>query len=124
MRATTTQWLARASTDDTEIYEIVLALNEAVENSIEHGHRGSDRLIGLLLEREDDHVRITVRDEGRWREADQSIEPGERGRGFTLMRAVMDEVTIDTDADGTAVVMRRQLRSPLGDKTAVPVVEL
>ena len=124
MRATTTQWLARASTDDTEIYEIVLALNEAVENSIEHGHRGSDRLIALLLEREDDHVRITIRDEGSWREADQSIEPGERGRGFTLMRAMMDEVTIDTDADGTAVVMRRQLRSPLGDNAAVPVVEL
>ena len=124
MRATTTQWLARASTDDTEIYEIVLALNEAVENSIEHGHRREDRLIALLLERENDHVRITVRDEGRWREADQDIDPGERGRGFTLMRAVMDDVSIDTGEDGTAVVMRRKLRAPLAEADAVPVVEL
>jgi PAS domain S-box-containing protein len=117
MRAAAHRWLAHASTDETEIYEIVLALNEAVENAIEHGQRGRGRAIELVLERAGDQLDITIHDEGRWRERNK----GDRGRGLTMMRATMDDVAVDSGPDGTTVRLRRRLRSPVATDPAVPV---
>ncbi len=36
----------------------------------------------------------------------------DRGRGLPLMRALMDEVEVETTEAGTSVVLRRRLRSP------------
>ena len=118
MRATTHRWLAHLSTDDTEIYEVVLAVNEAVENAIEHGQHSRGQDISLVLEREGDQLEMTIRDQGIWRDADS----GDRGRGLTLMRAVMDDVAVDTSPTGTVVVLRRRLRSPVVVEGTVPAV--
>ena len=109
MRATAKRWLSRASGDETEVYEVVLAINEAVENSIEHGMRGQGEAIELVLERIGDDLEITVRDRGSWREGSTA----DRGRGLVLMRAVMDDVSVEPGDRGTAVILRRRLRSPL-----------
>jgi anti-anti-sigma factor len=47
-----------------------------------------------------------VADTGRWR---ASPAPGDRGRGLGMMRALMDDVAVRTDAGGTVVRMARRL---------------
>ena len=50
-------------------------------------------------------IRVTVRDEGRWREPRGS----HRGRGIALMRALMEHVDVDHAEGGTVVVLERTL---------------
>jgi anti-sigma regulatory factor (Ser/Thr protein kinase) len=51
-----------------------------------------------------DQVRLTIRDEGRWREAD------EKGRrGLEIMNGIMDSVELEPTESGTTVRMVRRL---------------
>ena len=45
-------------------------------------------------------------DQGCWREPDPAKQGRIRGRGIPLMRALADDVTIDTSALGTTVCLR------------------
>jgi anti-sigma regulatory factor (Ser/Thr protein kinase) len=49
-----------------------------------------------------DQVQVIITDTGTWKPAEA---PGQsnRGRGITLMRALMHAVTIDSDTAGTTV---------------------
>jgi anti-sigma regulatory factor (Ser/Thr protein kinase) len=107
-RATVRRWLATASDDTAEIEDVIVAVNEAVQNAIEHAHRRRPMPVGVTLERTADELTITVRDKGSWTEG----ETADRGRGLVLMRALMDAVEIDASGDGTAVRLRRALRHP------------
>jgi anti-sigma regulatory factor (Ser/Thr protein kinase) len=49
-----------------------------------------------------------VRDFGAWR----SPREGDRGRGLSLMRALMDTVDVVPGPEGTTVRMRRTLLDP------------
>ena len=59
---------------------------------------------------DDDVVRLTVRDQGGWREPPA---PGDRGRGFRLIEAVMDDVSVDRSAGATVVRMTQSTRAGL-----------
>jgi hypothetical protein len=48
---------------------------------------------------------VTVRDRGAWR----SPREGDRGRGLSLMEALMDSVEVSPGPDGTRVRLQRQL---------------
>ena len=50
-------------------------------------------------------VDMTVRDRGAWR----SPRQGDRGRGLSLMRALMDQVEVSPGPDGTRVRLQREL---------------
>jgi anti-sigma regulatory factor (Ser/Thr protein kinase) len=100
-------WLLGLGWPDAELDDVVLAVHEAVTNSVEHGYAGRDagevdvsgaRTVGGDGQR----VRVVVRDEGRWRPPG---DPGYRGRGITVMRGCMAEVDLDPGPDGTAVTM-------------------
>ncbi|MBA3852225.1 MAG: ATP-binding protein, partial [Chloroflexi bacterium] len=52
-------------------------------------------------------VTITIHDKGRWRER----RGGERGRGLSIIEAMMDEVEVTPGPRGTSVRMRRRLGS-------------
>lgn len=99
------QDIPRASSTD-----VLLAAGEAVSNAVEHGYAGkAPGPVRVDVRRSEDLLEITVADEGAWRE--EASDP-DRGRGFTLMHAVMDEVDVTRGAAGTAVHLR----------LAVPVV--
>jgi anti-sigma regulatory factor (Ser/Thr protein kinase) len=53
-------------------------------------------------------VEIEVRDFGAWRTARE----GDRGRGLSLMRALMDTVDVTPTPEGTTVRLRRTLLQP------------
>jgi anti-sigma regulatory factor (Ser/Thr protein kinase) len=98
------RWLADAGWPREDADNLVIAVSEAVSNSVEHAYRGTRRP-GLITvevgERRDGRVVVTVTDRGRWRPVPD--DPGHRGRGIAMMRAVTDQVDIDHGADGTTV---------------------
>ncbi|MCW2990772.1 MAG: SpoIIE family protein phosphatase, partial [Solirubrobacterales bacterium] len=107
-RSTTRRWLAGASDDEAEVDDITMAVNEAVQNAIEHGHRRRSTPVTVVLERSGADLEVVVLDQGRWTDGSSD----DRGRGLALMRALMDDVTIDAESDGTRLVLRRRLRRP------------
>ncbi|MGB3481040.1 MAG: SpoIIE family protein phosphatase [Mycobacterium sp.] len=96
-------WLSRAGVDTDQAQNVLIAVGEAVANAIEHGHRDkSEGQVSILATALVDQLHMTVIDQGTWKTA----RPGAditRGRGVTLMHALMDDVTIHSDAGGTTV---------------------
>jgi PAS domain S-box-containing protein len=97
-------WLQSGSVPDEQVADIVLSVNEACANSIEHGYRqrkpGRVRIDG---ENDGARVDLKVTDGGSWKPA--SIDPGMRGRGLLLIRAVSDWLEMDCTPSGTTVDM-------------------
>lgn len=100
-------WLGGLGWPDDETDDVVLAVHEAVANSVEHGYGGvaagdvevtGERIVDGGRQR----VRFVVRDEGRWR---PPRDPGYRGRGLLVMRGCMADVDVRPGAAGTEVVL-------------------
>ena len=101
-------WMRAATIPDDRVADIVLAVNEACANSIEHGYRG--RKPGKVrVEGENDGARVHLRviDKGSWKSA--PADPGARGRGLLLIRAVSDWLEMDCTPSGTTVSMSFRL---------------
>ena len=120
-------WLVAHRWSPAHTDDLVLALNEAVSNSIEHGYGLSADPAPLALPEPPVEVRgrvvtepdgtrrveLTVRDRGRWRPP-VGGSSSSRGHGVTIMRACTDEVTVERGAHGTTVVLRgRPVPPPL-----------
>jgi anti-sigma regulatory factor (Ser/Thr protein kinase) len=101
------RWLTEGGAGEADVDAITLAASEACANAIEHAYGPGEARIAVEATRDRDAAAIEIRDHGRWREP-----RGEsRGRGIPLMREFMDEVEIDTGGEGTAVRLRRRIRS-------------
>jgi PAS domain S-box-containing protein len=97
-------WMRAATIPDDRVADIVLAVNEACANCIEHGYRG--RKPGKVrVEGENDGARVHLRviDSGSWKPA--PADPGVRGRGLLLIRAVSDWLEMECTPSGTTVDM-------------------
>jgi PAS domain S-box-containing protein len=97
-------WMQTAAIPDDRIADIVLAVNEACANSIEHGYRGS-AAGRVRVEGENDGARVhlTIIDDGSWKP--KAADPGARGRGLLLIRAVSDWLEMACTPSGTTVDM-------------------
>ena len=108
-------WLRAHRWSPAHIDDLVLAVNEAISNSIEHGYlvgpedppapKTVELHCGIVRMNDGSRrVELTVRDEGVW------LPPTEdghstRGQGIRLMRACVDHVTIDGTDDGTTITL-------------------
>jgi serine phosphatase RsbU (regulator of sigma subunit)/anti-sigma regulatory factor (Ser/Thr protein kinase) len=102
-RAALRSWLTQTRADPDQSHDMLVAAGEAVANAIEHGHRDSpEGMITLRATASADRVQLTVADTGSWKPPRLASDP-HRGRGITLMRALMQDVTIHPDATGTTV---------------------
>ena len=114
-------WLTAHRWSPAHRQDLVLAISEAVSNSVEHGYgvcagnaisaalaTPSDtiELYGQVITNRDGvrRAEFTIRDYGCW--TPPTVLVDKRGHGMTLMRACADEVIIDHTADGTTVVLR------------------
>lgn len=93
--------------------DLVLAVNEAVSNSIEHAYGedpdGTDGTVTLRaeVERPGPRVRVEVSDRGCWRDPPQ--DSGYRGRGLLMITACAEDVSVQPGPDGTTVTLHRTL---------------
>jgi anti-sigma regulatory factor (Ser/Thr protein kinase) len=94
-------------------YQMTVASNEAVSNAIEHGEPCccDGEGIHLWAEPEQDELAIYVRDCGDFvLEVVPTPDPiADRGRGFTFMSLLMDDVSLDTKGGGTVVRLAKRL---------------
>lgn len=111
-------WLAGLDwpSDDTD--DLVLAVNEAISNIVDHAYLSSPGpRLGILTctcERVDElsrRIRIGVTDYGQWRPPPADSEG--RRRGIPMMRGCTDFVGFQRTATGTQVIMvSRPVRLP------------
>ena len=102
-RAALRSWLTRARVDPDQAHDVLVAAGEAVANAVEHGHRDRpEGMISLHATALVDQVQLTIADTGSWKPP-QSANDAHRGRGITLMRALMHDFAIHPEAAGTTV---------------------
>ncbi len=100
------RWLHDRGASDEAVVEITLAVCEACTNAIEHAYSPAPAQFDLLASEDDGLLTFVVRDTGSWRPP----RGADRGRGLTIIDAVMDEVHVNSGPSGTEVVMRRSVR--------------
>ncbi|MER6474144.1 SpoIIE family protein phosphatase [Streptomyces collinus] len=102
-------WLAQCELPPGDVQNVLVAAGEACANAIEHGHRDAPgQAVRLRAEALVDHLHLTVADSGLWK-VPQPERNTHRGRGITLMRAMMQQVTITPGPSGTTVDMQMRI---------------
>ncbi len=106
-------WLLERGVDLERRRDLVLAVSEAAANAVEHAYRFDGVGIVHVEVRCDESGALfaSISDEGEWR---APAGGPERGRGTKIIRALMDDISIETDNGGTVV------RMCLPAETAVP----
>jgi serine/threonine-protein kinase RsbW len=99
-------WLADLCWPRDEVDDIVLAVNEAVSNSVEHadppGFAAEVRVAARQFTDRDGGRRVVVgvSDNRRW-----YPDPTQRGLGLLMIHTCMDDVQCDRTRDGATMVM-------------------
>jgi anti-sigma regulatory factor (Ser/Thr protein kinase) len=111
MRADVYRRLAALDLPDEARHDLVLAMNEAATNAIEHAYcsGGADAGVEMAFWLDGGCLHITVVDRGTWQEP--PLGPRERGFGLAMIRQLVPAAVIDHNAGGTRVVLQHPLES-------------
>ena len=103
-----------AGFEPEDVYDLKLAVTEAVTDVIRHAAVASYEVEYRVLPRA---VEVTVTDAGGgFRVAELTGEPDEQGGfGLTVIRNLVDELVLDSKGDGTRMKMVRRASEP-GDR--------
>ncbi|MFV2117111.1 SpoIIE family protein phosphatase [Streptomyces sp. Act-28] len=102
-------WLDQCDLPPGTTQNVLVAVGEACANAIEHGHRDRPgEVVRLRAEAFADDLRLTIADTGHWKTPQPELN-AHRGRGVTLMRALMQHVTITPSPSGTTVDMHMRI---------------
>jgi anti-sigma regulatory factor (Ser/Thr protein kinase) len=105
LRRALRRWLEANGVQPLPGYDALLAVNESVANAVEHAYGLGGGTIHVRAERDGDALRFSVRDDGSWRPP----RGDHRGRGMAMMRRLMSDVDVVSDAEGTRVTLVQQL---------------
>jgi serine/threonine-protein kinase RsbW len=128
-RAFVREFARDAGFDPDAIFEFDTAVGEAVTNAIEHGGVNDDDAtteVGLRVYSQGGMFVVEVRDRGpgfdprRARRADIGDASSERGRGLSIIRALMDDLELTRAPDG-GMTVRMVRRLPSSDVTDAAV---
>jgi anti-anti-sigma factor len=106
-RARVVDLIAPLGFTDSAVFDIKVALGEALANAIRHGSDDTDMSVQIGVYAYDDRVVLEIRDagcgfDGTLAKSEDLYAPG--GRGIMFMRALMDRVDFETpDSGGTCV---------------------
>lgn len=105
-----------------ELYDIKMAVSEAVTNSIIHGY-GTDAKGEIIIKcsYEDKEIEIDIIDEGKGIPDIEkamtalyttSLEEERAGLGFSVMQSMMDQVEVISEVNkGTTIKLKKSLRA-------------
>jgi len=106
VRRSLARWLSDLKVEGRLRDDVLTAAGEAIANSVEHAYGPKGGWIDVMFSLERETLTIVVRDGGHWRNRSSG-----RGKGTTLMRALMDSVQYEKSDRGTTVTMYRKLPS-------------
>ncbi|WP_333767305.1 SpoIIE family protein phosphatase [Streptomyces sp. IBSBF 2435] len=102
-------WLDRCDLPPRTVQDVLVAVGEACANAIEHGHRDAPgNPVYFRAEALVDDLHLTIADSGRWKTPQPELNT-HRGRGMSLMHALMQRVTITPGPSGTTVDMHTRI---------------
>ena len=104
-RAIIGRWLVSAGADDQTVRDLQTACHEACANVIEHAYRFREATFEIEGIAENGEVALTVRDTGGWR----GVGNPDRGRGFAMMKSLVDDVAVVREETGTAVTLKSRI---------------
>lgn len=102
-----------------KVDEVKMAVVEACINSFEHSNATDHKVyltFAVLGDGEPERLEITIQDTGIGFEPSEVEEPkieeklraaSKRGWGLKIIRGLMDEVSIESDDNGTKIVMKK-----------------
>lgn len=99
-------WLREAGINGSTGAEVVLAVNEAFINAVEHPRHRRSGEIAIRGQVGEGQVVVRVGDDGRWQER---VGPSRDHYGHLLMEALMSSVRVERSDAGTTVVFTCQL---------------
>ncbi|MGZ4515845.1 MAG: ATP-binding SpoIIE family protein phosphatase, partial [Mycobacterium sp.] len=106
-------WLHTAGLPDELTGDVVLVINEACTNCVEHAYSGHPLGTMLLdVELADGEIRARITDQGSWKTP--AANPGNGGRGLVLMRALSNTMELDCTPTGTIVDIAFRLPTSAG----------
>jgi len=105
LRRAVRTWTATMVADEEIGESIVLAVDEAVTNAVEHAYStlAGDVLVVAVSRPCGDGAAVVVRDYGAW--LTPAADPGFRGRGLELMSTLADRYSLARSRGGTTVRM-------------------
>jgi serine/threonine-protein kinase RsbW len=104
LRRLARRWAAESDLDEDIAEDVVLAVDEAVTNVVEHAYTGVTGAVRLQLTRwECGELSVIVEDDGTWRPP--PADPGFRGRGLSLIERLADHAHVSPTSTGTVVWM-------------------
>ncbi len=102
--------------DEEKTAEVTMALIEACINAFEYS-KGKDKNVYIRFILQEDALIIEIKDRGKGFDSTKVEMPDiekklhsqrKRGWGLQLMRELMDDVVIDSGADGTTITMTKK----------------
>ncbi len=112
VRAAMREWLTAIGAEAGDISDVVHAISEFVENTVEHGY-STDVPDGVVVSAElggDGMLRASVTDRGTWKDH-RAGERG-RGRGLAMAEALVTESHVTHGSEGTTATLTHRLSRP------------
>lgn len=105
IRLRITEWARRLGVVPERTQDIVLAVDEAATNAIEHAYprRSGTFTLFAAFDRPSRVLRVVVSDTGDWRPPPH--DPGFRGRGLKMMKSLADLFELCHTPRGTTIVL-------------------
>ncbi|MEE9238537.1 MAG: ATP-binding protein [Thermodesulfobacteriota bacterium] len=102
---------------EDEIDDISIAVTEAVNNAIKHGNKeDSTKSIEIVFKIETEKIKIRIKDEGEGFQLEEVKDPRinenllkDDGRGILIMRTLMDEVEVLSEAEGNVLQLVKNI---------------
>lgn len=117
MRRSFASWLDTDVAAGELAEDLALGVYEALANVVDHAYAATPDHLGavrLTAHRAHMILRITVSDDGRWRDGHEAPF---RNRGLEMIRVLIAQVHIDTSDSGTTVHLRCALPVPAESAT-------
>lgn len=104
-----------AGMSEADIWDMRVAITEALANAIEHGARSSDNLIHVRIAEERGELRLDIAGGGRGSGEPPPARGPERGRGIAIMSGTMDSMRLTHERDRNLIELAKSMNDRRSD---------